>query len=60
MAEGKQLALFGQTIDISSAVPWLVSFACLLAGGVWLAIEARHFKRVWGGLMEIAQPGDAR
>ncbi|HME20664.1 MAG TPA: branched-chain amino acid ABC transporter permease [Acetobacteraceae bacterium] len=60
MAEGKHLALFGQTIDIASLVPWLASLACLLAGGVWLATEARHFKRVWGGLMEIAQPGGAR
>jgi branched-chain amino acid transport system permease protein len=60
MAEGKHLSLFGQTIDISSAVPWLVSLVCLLIGGVWLVIEARYFKRVWGGLMEIAQPGGAR
>jgi branched-chain amino acid transport system permease protein len=60
MAEGKHLSLFGQTIDISSAVPWLVSLVCLLIGGVWLVLEARYFKRVWGGLMEIAQPGGAR
>jgi len=59
-AEGKHLALFGRTIDISSASPWLVSLTCLLAGGAWLAIEARRFKRVWDGLIEIARPGGAR
>ena len=39
MAQGKRLALFGQPIDIFSAAPWLVSLACLLGGGVWLARE---------------------
>jgi len=60
MAQGKRLTLFGQAIAIYSTVPWLVSVVCLLGGGVWLAREGRMFKRVWDGLMEIAQPGDAR
>ncbi|HEY7580300.1 MAG TPA: branched-chain amino acid ABC transporter permease [Acetobacteraceae bacterium] len=54
MAEGKQLALLGRSIDIFSATPWLVSLLCLSGGCVWLAIEARHFKRIWDGLMAIA------
>ena len=33
---------------------------CLLGGGFWLAREARQFRRVWVGLMEIAQPGGSR
>jgi branched-chain amino acid transport system permease protein len=60
MAQGKRLALFGQPIDIHSAVPWLISLVCLLGGGFWLARESRQFKRVWDGLMEIAQPGGSR
>lgn len=59
MAQGKRLALFDQPIDIFSATPWLVSLACLLGGGLWLSHEAKHFKRVWDHLMEIARPGDA-
>ena len=55
-AEGKHLAPFGSAIDITSATPWLVALVCLLAGGAWLAVEARHFRRVWAGLMEVARP----
>jgi len=60
MAQGRRLALFGRTIDIYSATPWLVSLACLLGGGFWLSREAGQFKRVWDGLMEIARPGESR
>ena len=59
-AQGKSFALFGHAIDIDSPTPWLISLACLLGGGFWLARESRHFKRVWDGLMEIAQPGGSR
>lgn len=55
-AQGKRLELFGQPLDIQSAVPWLICLVCLLGGGFWLARESRQFKRVWDGLMEIAQP----
>ena len=55
MAEGKHLSLFGHAIDVASAVPWLVAVACLVIGGVWLAVESRHFKRVWAGLMDAAR-----
>ena len=54
-AEGKQLSLFGHAIDIASVTPWLTSVLCLLAGGVWLARESRHFRRVWNGLIEAAR-----
>ena len=55
MAEGKHLALFGAKIDTASAVPWLVSLLCLLAGGVWLTLKSRHFRSVWSGLIEVAR-----
>ncbi len=55
MAEGKQLSLLGHAIDIFSVMPWLISLACLLAGGAWLAVEARHFRRIWSGLIEVAR-----
>lgn len=56
MAEGKHLALFGHAIDATSAVPWLTSTACFVAGGIWLAVESRNFRRAWGGLIELAEP----
>jgi branched-chain amino acid transport system permease protein len=52
MAEGKHLTLFGHAIDVMSAFPWLVAAVCLIAGGIWLAAEARYFRRVWSGLIE--------
>ena len=55
MAEGKHLALFGAKIDSDSAVPWLVSLLCLLAGGLWLTMESRHFRSVWSGLIDVAR-----
>jgi branched-chain amino acid transport system permease protein len=55
MAQGKRLALFGMALDIFSPMPWLVTTACLLGGGWWLAIEARHFKRIWDSLIETAR-----
>jgi branched-chain amino acid transport system permease protein len=60
MAQGKRFALFGHTIDIYSTVPWLISLVCLLGGGVWLTREAKAFKRVWDGLIEMARKGEAR
>ena len=59
-AQGKHLELFGHPLDIQSAVPWFICLVCLLGGGFWLAREARQFRRVWVGLMEIAQPGGSR
>jgi len=60
LAQGKRFELFGRAIDVHSATPWLVSLVCLVGGGAWLRREARYFKRIWDGLMEIAQPGGAR
>jgi branched-chain amino acid transport system permease protein len=60
MAQGKRLALFGHAIDIYSPVPWLVTLACLVVGGVGLSHESKRFKRVWDGLMDIARPGGGR
>lgn len=55
MAEGKRLSLFGHAIDAISATPWVVSLVCLVGGGILLAIESRHFKRAWDGLIEAAR-----
>jgi branched-chain amino acid transport system permease protein len=55
MAEGKRLTLFGHAIDIAGVGPWLTSLLCLLAGGMWLALESRHFRRAWSDLIEVAR-----
>jgi branched-chain amino acid transport system permease protein len=59
-AQGKRFELFGHAIAIDSVVPWLVSLLCLVGGGAWLTREARRFRLVWDGLMEIARPGGTR
>jgi branched-chain amino acid transport system permease protein len=60
MAQGKRFALFGRTIDIYSATPWLFSLVCLFGGGFWLSRESRAFKRVWDSLIEVARHGGTR
>ena len=45
--QGKHLVLFGAPIDVASAMPWTITGALLLVGGVWLRKEARSFARVW-------------
>ncbi|MGE0225760.1 MAG: branched-chain amino acid ABC transporter permease [Acetobacteraceae bacterium] len=50
-AQGKKLVLFGSTIDVASAVPWTISLVCLIAGALWLRVEARMFRRVWDDIM---------
>jgi branched-chain amino acid transport system permease protein len=59
-AQGKHLELFGHPLDIQSASPWFICLVCLFGGGFWLARESRQFRRVWVGLMEIAEPGGSR
>ncbi len=46
-AQDKTLALFGNPIDVHATMPWAVSLASLLIGGVWLRFEATAFHRVW-------------
>ncbi|HEX2943913.1 MAG TPA: branched-chain amino acid ABC transporter permease [Rhodopila sp.] len=46
-AQGKKLVLFGNPIHAASALPWVVSAAALLIGGLWLRWEATGFRRVW-------------
>jgi len=55
-AQGKTLVLFGNKIDEHAVLPWLVAFACLIAGTFWFSIEARAFRRVWDGLMLELDP----
>ena len=59
-AQGKHFVLFHHEIDVHVATPWLISLVFLVGGGFWLKREARSFKRVWDGLIEIARPGEAR
>jgi branched-chain amino acid transport system permease protein len=60
MAQGKKFELFGRTIDIYGATPWLFSLVCLIGGGFWLSLESRAFKRVWDSLIEVARHGAKR
>ncbi len=46
-AQGKTLALFGNKIDIKSAMPWIVTVALLVIGTGWLRFEIRGFGRLW-------------
>ena len=55
-AQGKVLVLFGHKIDEHEALPWLIAFACLIAGTVWFSIEARAFRQVWDKLMVELKP----
>jgi branched-chain amino acid transport system permease protein len=54
-AQGKKLVLFGGPIDVHAVVPWAVSVASLLLGGVWLRFEAAGFHLVWERLMAGAR-----
>ncbi len=49
-AQGKTLVLFGRTIDVNTAAPWIVAAICLIGGGMWLRLEGRAFHRVWDTL----------
>jgi branched-chain amino acid transport system permease protein len=49
-AQGKTLVLFGHTIDVNTAPPWIVAAICLVGGGIWLRLEGRAFHRVWDTL----------
>jgi branched-chain amino acid transport system permease protein len=49
-AQGKQLALLGHPLAITSTTPWLVSLVCLAGGGYWLSREAARFRTVWDDL----------
>ena len=54
-AQGRKLVLFGGPVDVHAVLPWAVSVAALLLGGVWLRFEAAGFHRVWEGLMAGAR-----
>jgi len=49
-AQGKHLVLFGNTINASSVVPWLVSVVLLVAGGAWFWRAAKGFRATWDGI----------
>ena len=49
-AQGKKLALMGQTIDVNIARPWLVCGGIFVVGGTWLRFEAARVGRIWESL----------
>ena len=55
-AQGKTLVLFGNTIDVHALLPWVISFALLLGGGIWFRVEARAFRLTWERLMAEVAP----
>ena len=57
-AQGKHFVLFGRTLDVHTAMPWLVALICMVGGGWWLRREARLFHAVWERLSLLAK--DAR
>jgi branched-chain amino acid transport system permease protein len=54
-AQGKKFSIGGQTIDTTAPMPWVVAFAALVLGGLWLRREARGFRERWDALMEGAK-----
>lgn len=54
-SQGKAFSFLGQSMDATSGMPWLVGFAALLLGGLWLRREGRTFARTWNALMELAK-----
>ncbi len=55
--QGKRLELFGQPLDIERRAVADLSGGAYWAAASGLPASSRQFKRVWDGLMEIAQPG---
>ena len=54
-AQDKKLVLFGSTIDVHATLPWAISIAALLLGGLWLRFESAGFHRVWENLTAEAR-----
>ncbi len=57
-AQGKNLVLFGNRIDVHATLPWLVSVVALVGGSLWLRLESRAFAQVWNAV--TADLGQAR
>jgi branched-chain amino acid transport system permease protein len=49
-AQGKKLVLFGDPVDVTAVLPWVISAGSLLIGGIWLRFESAGFHRVWESL----------
>jgi branched-chain amino acid transport system permease protein len=54
-AQGKKFSIGGTTIDTLAPMPWVVAFAALVLGGLWLRYEARNFRERWDAIMEGAK-----
>jgi branched-chain amino acid transport system permease protein len=59
-AQGKKFSIGGQTIDTLAPMPWVVAFAALVLGGLWLRREARGFRERWDALMEGANAASVK
>jgi len=58
-AQGKQMAMFGSQINVTSATPWAIATALLLVGGVWLRKESRRFANAWENVTSDLQEARA-
>jgi len=59
-AQGKKFSIAGTTIDTLAPMPWVVAFAALVLGGLWLRYEARNFRDRWDAIMEGAKAESAK
>jgi branched-chain amino acid transport system permease protein len=59
-AQGKKFSIGGHTIDTMAPMPWVVAFAALLLGGLWLRHEARGFRERWDALVDGAKAESAK
>lgn len=55
VAQGKQFKIGAFAVDPQTAFPWVLGFAALLIGALWLRFESRAFRRKWDALIEDAK-----
>jgi branched-chain amino acid transport system permease protein len=51
-AQGKTFSIGGRVIDTTAPLPWVIAFAALVFGWLWLRFAARGFTRRWDEVME--------
>jgi branched-chain amino acid transport system permease protein len=55
VAQGKAFKIGVYAVDPQTPFPWLLGFAALIGGGLWLRLEGRAFRRRWDVLIEDAK-----
>jgi len=56
-AQGKKLVFFGSEVPAYTIMPWAISAACLVVGGLWLKFEAANYLRVWDEITDDIKKG---